>query len=601
MDLRRAQRRGGVGGEVRVAGAAREHHHAALLEVALRAPPDVGLGHVADLERREHARVEALLLERVLERERVDHARHHAHVVGVRAVHALGGGGDAADHVAAADHHAQIDAELVDLSQLLRDALDHGRADAEPALAGELLAGELDQEPAIGRLHSARASSPWPSLNRSKRGNVHLRRAPRAASPTDLSGSFTNGCSTSATSDDELVDLPVDDPVEDLLRLARRERLLAVDLALRCEQLGRDARRGSPRPGSGRPPRCASRCPSRAPRARGRRPPPRAPPARRACRPRARSRRPRPRRPRAARRASAPRSRRARRSPRPRGPTPSRRRSARPSSASTDAIFAILRDRAREPVAERGERVGARDEVGLAAELDHRAGAARDRDRDQRPRWWRAPRACRPWRARARAAASVAFSRSPSASASARLQSIIPAPVCSRRVFTSFAEISATPATRSTDARGCSLAGAGALGASAGSSRSAGARLGAPLPRSRSARGAALWVPRPRRGCCLISTTTRPVPVFSLTSPVAARALLLGHLALHALVEEPRALGARVGDALAVELDRARASRRCRAPRSRSTRDRSSSRRSRRSGCRAGSPPSPRSTRGPRR
>ena len=60
-------------------------------------------------------------------------------------------------------------AEIVDGPQLLRDALDHGRADAEPALAGELLAGELDQEPAIGRLHSARASSPWPSLNRSNR------------------------------------------------------------------------------------------------------------------------------------------------------------------------------------------------------------------------------------------------------------------------------------------------------------------------------------------------------------------------------------------------------------------------------------------------
>ena len=47
VDLRGAQRGGGVGGEERVAGAGREDHHPPLLEVAHRAPADVGLGDLA--------------------------------------------------------------------------------------------------------------------------------------------------------------------------------------------------------------------------------------------------------------------------------------------------------------------------------------------------------------------------------------------------------------------------------------------------------------------------------------------------------------------------------------------------------------------------
>ena len=122
MDLGGAQRGRGVGGEVGVAGAAGEDHDAALLQVAHRAAPDVGLGHRRDLERREHARGEPDLLERVLERQRVDHAGQHAHVVGAGAVHALARRRDAADHVAAADHDADLDAERVHVADLLGDA-----------------------------------------------------------------------------------------------------------------------------------------------------------------------------------------------------------------------------------------------------------------------------------------------------------------------------------------------------------------------------------------------------------------------------------------------------------------------------------------------
>ena len=88
VDLERPQRRRGVGGEERVAGAGGEDHHPALLQVAHRAAADVGLGDLGDRDRRHHPGVGAAPLERVLERERVEHRRQHAHVVGGRPVHA---------------------------------------------------------------------------------------------------------------------------------------------------------------------------------------------------------------------------------------------------------------------------------------------------------------------------------------------------------------------------------------------------------------------------------------------------------------------------------------------------------------------------------
>jgi hypothetical protein len=89
-DLHRAQRRGGVGGEVGVAGARDEDDDAALLEVADRAPADVGLA-ISDISIAVSTRVgHAEPLERVLQGEPVDHRREHAHVVGAGAVHALG-------------------------------------------------------------------------------------------------------------------------------------------------------------------------------------------------------------------------------------------------------------------------------------------------------------------------------------------------------------------------------------------------------------------------------------------------------------------------------------------------------------------------------
>ena len=127
LDLERAQRGGRVGREVRVAGAAGEDHDAALLEVPDRAAADVRLGHLADVERREHARVGAVPLERLLHRERVEDRREHAHVVAGRPVHAGGRRLHAAVDVPAADHERELEPGRVHLDELARERVDRGR------------------------------------------------------------------------------------------------------------------------------------------------------------------------------------------------------------------------------------------------------------------------------------------------------------------------------------------------------------------------------------------------------------------------------------------------------------------------------------------
>ena len=119
--------------------------------MAHRPAADVGLGQLGHRDRRLHARVHADLLERVLQRQRVEDGREHPHVVGGRAVHPRRRAGHAAVDVAGADDDRDLDAAVVDLLDLLGDgghALGIG-----PVLqrAHQGLAGELEQDPLEGR------------------------------------------------------------------------------------------------------------------------------------------------------------------------------------------------------------------------------------------------------------------------------------------------------------------------------------------------------------------------------------------------------------------------------------------------------------------
>ena len=62
------------------------------------------------------------LLHRVLQRHAVDHRGEHPHVVGAGAVHALGGAGDAAEDVPAADDQTDLYAMIDDTANFIGDA-----------------------------------------------------------------------------------------------------------------------------------------------------------------------------------------------------------------------------------------------------------------------------------------------------------------------------------------------------------------------------------------------------------------------------------------------------------------------------------------------
>ena len=123
---------------------------APFLEVADGAAADERLGDGAHLDRRHHARDDVLLLERVLQRERVDHRRQHAHVVGGGAIHAARAGRDAAEDVAAADDDRDLDTHRLDFGDVFRDLRRHGRVDAVGLLAHQGFAGKFQENAFVG-------------------------------------------------------------------------------------------------------------------------------------------------------------------------------------------------------------------------------------------------------------------------------------------------------------------------------------------------------------------------------------------------------------------------------------------------------------------
>ena len=148
--LQRPLCRHGVGREERHAGAGAEDHDAALLEVPHRTTRDVRLGDLAHRDGGLHARLDALLLQEVLEGEAVHHGAQHAHVVGAAAVHAALLHLRAAEEVASADH----DADAHTLAHHGRDLLGHLGDDVgvdAHLTAAEHLAGELDEDTLVGR------------------------------------------------------------------------------------------------------------------------------------------------------------------------------------------------------------------------------------------------------------------------------------------------------------------------------------------------------------------------------------------------------------------------------------------------------------------
>jgi len=85
-------------------------------------------------------------LKRILQGKRVHDGCQHAHVVGSRAVHALRGGLQSAEDVAAADDDGNLDATTDHRLQLAGERVEDVRIDAVSGFAHEGLAGQLEQD-----------------------------------------------------------------------------------------------------------------------------------------------------------------------------------------------------------------------------------------------------------------------------------------------------------------------------------------------------------------------------------------------------------------------------------------------------------------------
>ena len=159
LDLEGPERRRGVGREVRAAEAGAEDDDPALLQVPDDPAADERLGHGLDLDGRDVPGDDALLLQGVLEGDPVHDRGQEAHLVGRNPVEAGGRAAHSAEDVPPADHDRDLDAEVVDLLDLLGDGGGRGEVDPVGLLAQERFARQLQQDP-LCRPAWARA---WPA------------------------------------------------------------------------------------------------------------------------------------------------------------------------------------------------------------------------------------------------------------------------------------------------------------------------------------------------------------------------------------------------------------------------------------------------------
>ena len=110
------------------------------------AAPDEWLGDLVHFDRGLHTGVHALLFERVLERERVDHGCQHAHMVGGNAVHFFRLLGNTAKEIPAANHDRNLDIERVDFRQLGGNFMDPGGLNAKALACSQRLAGQFEKD-----------------------------------------------------------------------------------------------------------------------------------------------------------------------------------------------------------------------------------------------------------------------------------------------------------------------------------------------------------------------------------------------------------------------------------------------------------------------
>ena len=146
LDFDGAKRRGGVGREIGIAGSGAEDDHAAFFQVAYGAAADEGLGDLLHADGGEQAGLHAFALEGVLQGHGIDDRGEHAHVVGLNAVHALGGAFHAAEDVSTADHDGDFDAVGIGGFDLFGVLFEHVAVDAVALFTEKGFAAEFEED-----------------------------------------------------------------------------------------------------------------------------------------------------------------------------------------------------------------------------------------------------------------------------------------------------------------------------------------------------------------------------------------------------------------------------------------------------------------------
>jgi len=109
--------------------------------MANRAAADVGLGDLVHLDGAHDSHMDARLLNRILQRNRVDHGRQHTHVVGCDAIHVDGLLGHPAKEVTAADDDADLAAGAGCFGDFMGNCVDEQGVDTETTACGQGFSG----------------------------------------------------------------------------------------------------------------------------------------------------------------------------------------------------------------------------------------------------------------------------------------------------------------------------------------------------------------------------------------------------------------------------------------------------------------------------
>ena len=142
-DLAGTKSRGGVGRKVRIARTGGKNNDAALGKVVDSATANIGLADLVHLDSAHHAAGNIVVLEGILQGERVHNGCQHAHVVGLSTLHATGSAGHTAENIAAADNDADLMANGEQLLDLLGKVVGNLGVDAILAVAHQCFAGKL--------------------------------------------------------------------------------------------------------------------------------------------------------------------------------------------------------------------------------------------------------------------------------------------------------------------------------------------------------------------------------------------------------------------------------------------------------------------------